>query len=130
MFDTSHGKDCRTKQEANQTHSKLIDMEVEFFALIDNCNLPCNQSYFSHKEFLYHTNAVPMMFQDLSRDPMYLVFLYETLMVEEHIENLMYDIGSVLTAAGGNLGLTLGFSCLTSVYFFIQCLKNALITTN
>ena len=43
---------------------------------------------------------------------------YSTLNVEEQIESLEYDVGTFWTAAGGNLGLFLGFSVL-SVFFSI-----------
>ena len=48
-----------------------------------------------------------------------LILVYETLSVEEHFETLVFDIGSLLAAAGGNLGLFLGFSCLS---LLISCL--------
>jgi hypothetical protein len=41
-----------------------------------------------------------------------------SLIVEERVETLVYDVGSFLAAAGGNLGLFLGFSCL-SVFLYI-----------
>jgi len=33
--------------------------------------------------------------------------------VEEKTETLVYDLGTFLAALGGNLGLALGFSCLS-----------------
>jgi hypothetical protein len=48
--------------------------------------------------------------------------MYSSLSVEEHFETLVFDSGSLLAAAGGNLGLFLGFSCLSlifsSLYYF------------
>jgi hypothetical protein len=48
-----------------------------------------------------------------------LVLAYDTFSVEEHFETLVFDIGSLLAAAGGNLGLFLGFSCLS---LLLSCL--------
>ena len=52
----------------------------------------------------------------------YLVLVYETLSVEEHFETLVFDFGSLLAAAGGNLGLFLGFSCLSLLISFLDYL--------
>ncbi len=53
-----------------------------------------------------------------------LYYFYDTLRVEEKIETLTFDLGGVLAAAGGNLGLCLGFSCLsilhTTIYLISQ----------
>jgi hypothetical protein len=48
---------------------------------------------------------------------------YSTLDVEERIETLVYDAGNFLAAAGGNLGLLLGFSCLSTVLGFINIIQ-------
>jgi hypothetical protein len=45
------------------------------------------------------------------------------LLVEEQIERLAYDFGNFLAAAGGNLGLFLGFSCLPMLLGFISIFK-------
>ena len=51
--------------------------------------------------------------EDIYQTGVSLSLSYESLIVEEHIETLVYDAGSFLSAIGGNLGLFLGFSCLT-----------------
>jgi len=38
---------------------------------------------------------------------------YSSAVVESEDETLVYDAGNFLTAAGGYLGLCLGFSCLS-----------------
>jgi hypothetical protein len=52
----------------------------------------------------------------------YLILAYETLSVEEQFETLIFDIGSLLAAAGGNLGLFLGFSCLSLLFSLLDYL--------
>ena len=42
-----------------------------------------------------------------------LYFYYNSILVEERTETLIYDLVGVFAAAGGHLGLCLGFSCLT-----------------
>ena len=53
-------------------------------------------------------------------------FSYDTLLVEEKIETLVYDIGSFLASAGGNLGLFLGFSCLSVLIAAVEALQKFL----
>jgi hypothetical protein len=49
---------------------------------------------------------------------------FSSLIVEERVETLVYDVGSFLAAAGGNLGLFLGFSCLSVCLSLIKFLVN------
>ena len=51
-----------------------------------------------------------------------------TLFVDEKIESLEYDIGSFLAAAGGNLGLMLGFSCLSVMFTTVEYANKYLST--
>ena len=53
-------------------------------------------------------------------DAFLLYFYYNSIVVEERTETLIYDLINVMAAAGGHLGLCLGFSCLT---LFISLLE-------
>ena len=44
--------------------------------------------------------------------------------VEEKIESSEYDLANLLVSAGGNLGLFLGFSCLSVLFFVIDFLPS------
>ncbi len=46
--------------------------------------------------------------------------------IEERVESLVYDSAGVLTSAGGNLGLMLGFSCLSVLFAVINWIKSKL----
>ena len=46
-------------------------------------------------------------------DAFLLYFFYNSVLVEERTETLIYELVDVIAAAGGHLGLCLGFSCLT-----------------
>jgi hypothetical protein len=47
--------------------------------------------------------------------------------VEERVETLVYDAGNFLAAVGGNLGLLLGFSCLSTVFTLIDWIQGHFI---
>ncbi len=50
--------------------------------------------------------------------------------VEEQIESLEYDLVDLLASAGGNLGLLLGFSCLSVLFSFINFTANLFYKIN
>jgi hypothetical protein len=52
-----------------------------------------------------------------------LILLYGTLDIEKHVETLVYDAGNLFAAVGGNLGLFLGFSCLSIIFGGINLLR-------
>jgi hypothetical protein len=51
---------------------------------------------------------------------------YRSLLVEERVETIVYDLESLMTSIGGNLGLFLGFSCFST---FLKILKFIFKTT-
>ena len=50
-------------------------------------------------------------------------YYYSSIFVEERTETLIYDAVGVLAAAGGHLGLCLGFSCLALLLSLIESLE-------
>ena len=52
-----------------------------------------------------------------------LYFFYDSLLIEDRIEDLVYDVGSFLTSLGGYLGLLLGFSCLSVSFACIRIIR-------
>jgi hypothetical protein len=57
-----------------------------------------------------------------------LYYSFETMDTEERMETLTYDLGNFLVAAGGNLGLFLGFSCFSLMVTFIEYLNHKIKT--
>jgi len=54
-------------------------------------------------------------------DKHYSLFVsFNSLGVEKEVETLVYDAGNFFAAIGGNLGLFLGFSCLSVVFAAIN----------
>jgi hypothetical protein len=52
-----------------------------------------------------------------------LIYYYVTLNTEQIIESLEYDFGNFMVAAGGNMGLFLGMSCLSVLFSLVECLQ-------
>ena len=86
------------------------------------CPLPCRQLNYKLNLDLYHKNSFGTSNSSIKDTERYfdLEYRFLTLFVEEKIESLEYDIGSFLAAAGGNLGLMLGFSCLSVLFTIIK----------
>jgi hypothetical protein len=86
------------------------------------CQVPCRQTHYRIMLEYYHKNNA-ILFKDMIKfGEGHFTFLpiYSTFMIEEEIEKLEYDFGSLLVSAGGNLGLFLGFSCLSVLFFVIE----------
>ena len=90
-----------------------------------NCTLPCQHIGYNIKVMYYHRNSLYNKFSDPKVFILYVNYL--TLMVEDRTETLNYDVANFLAAAGGNLGLMLGFSCLSLLYLGLQCFEKCLV---
>jgi hypothetical protein len=54
-------------------------------------------------------------------DNYYSLFVsFSSMDVEKQVESLIYDAGNFFAAVGGNLGLFLGFSCLSIIFATID----------
>ncbi len=81
-----------------------------------NCPLLVSVSDLNVDLNLVHSNSVidPLNEQQLDVNKSFVFsFCYLFMDVEEKTETLVYDLGTFLAALGGNLGLALGFSCLS-----------------
>ena len=96
--------------------TKVTYME-EKEQLLKSCPLPCDQVSYDINVRKYQTTSWVIYddqgIEDISQTGVSLALSYESLLVEERIETLVYDTGNLLSAIGGNLGLFLGLSCLT-----------------
>ena len=52
-----------------------------------------------------------------------LFIIFNTCTVERRVETLVYDFPTFLAAAGGNLGLCLGCSCLSMLFGITKIIK-------
>ena len=94
---------------------------------ISACPIPCQQtSYDFTIRYFHETSLVDpenILGENFSASSAMFSLGYETLLIEEHVESLVYDVTNFLAAAGGNLGLFLGFSCMSVFYGMIKIIK-------
>lgn len=121
--------ECKDNASANITY-------MDYFNVIyqgrenwhRECPDPCDQTVFKVSLGQYHENnngADGEKGQALIGKGGVLFSLgYDKLSIEEHVETLVYDTGNFLAQAGGNLGLFVGFSCLSLLLAIINLVKN------
>ena len=115
---------CTSREEARKTISIFIDLANKLTARSLNfgCLIPCTTISYNFKAD-YQSKNVWIHFENQdnveqrNNFPLYLCF--ETMDTEERTENLIYDLGNFLVAAGGNLGLFMGFSCFSLMLLLI-----------
>ena len=137
MGPNSAMRKCNSMEEASQASGIIVGMtrngteNSEWFA---TCPLPCKKTTYDLNVKDFHANSWTDPFNKTGlinvSSVTLLSLFYETLSTEEMVETLMYDVGSFLAAAGGNLGLFLGFSCLSMTVSFIQFCKNRFYRKN
>ena len=117
---------CVIKLSKNVFHTTYFfqdfDSQPEYFG----CPIPCEQTRYTSKISYFHNNSWIGIDSNGKKDKIYNNFIlmvsYNSLIVEERIETYLYDIETLFTSAGGNLGLFLGFSCLSAFVFIMKIL--------
>ena len=109
---------CTDKESAFFTFAEVIDKNVE---VIQNTSKICSISSYDSKESYF--NEVPEDNPDLAASPFTIFIYYGKTTVEEKTEQYIYDPGALLTSIGGNMGLFLGFSCLSCLLSLISFCK-------
>ena len=122
LGNSSHLTICRDNISALNTFNKFVDLaySVERKNWFNSCPIPCQLTVYEAKQRNFHKNA---FFDFYDKQAFYFSVGYETFLIEANIETLVYDIGSFLAAVGGNLGLFLGFSCLSMLLGFVSMFK-------
>ena len=126
---------CTTPLTANILKGKMLpkcineelalgnidEVEKEFQkALLDTTKICSISSYPSSEA--YH-NQYPLFNPPESYFSAFIY--YGSTVVEEKLEQYIYDPGTLLTAIGGNMGLFLGFSCLSCFLSLINFCKES-----
>lgn len=101
---------------------------------LSRCPSPCEQTVFDFKIQKHHQNTISgdkRINATLIATGVMFLLQYEKFVIEEHVETLIYDTGNFLAQAGGNLGLFLGFSCLSLLLaitnFLVKRLRQTII---
>ena len=108
------------------TNTQLHFMEIvynqEKLKWISACPVPCEQIGYAARPTYFHRSSLLNLREEDFKCSVLLTVRYETLSIEENVESLVYDVANFLAAVGGNLGLFLGFSCLSVFLSVLNCL--------
>ena len=109
--------ECTDRKSAIHSLTTFLGLKDEFISNNPphGCVSPCTEVTFNSEVFAFHQNSWIDTDEnsDLAKERHILSFSYTTLKQEVAIVTLVYDAENFLTSLGGNLGLFLGFSCLS-----------------
>ena len=122
-------KQCQDRSSSINTTKLLVYVAFDDGKerWLSHCPIPCKQTSYDANIRYFHKSAVidtdNSLGENFSDSKVMFALGYETLLIEEHAESLVYDVTNFLAAAGGNLGLFLGFSCMSVFYGTIKIIK-------
>ena len=111
---------CRDLESGEKSWQSYEEAAYEFLVegTFHECFMPCKQKSYVQTLKYYHQTS--WAFKALPDDVFSLAIVYNSLDVKTKTETLIYDLGDVFSAAGGNLGLVLGFSCFGCIMQLIK----------
>ena len=119
---------CPNASVSKQMLSAIVDTfmrEMQHFEEL-GCPMPCSLSPYKAELMLNHENAMEL-YTGLKNSQHFLLYLYYYSMESEvDSESLIIDFTNLIASVGGNLGLFLGFSCLTVYWLLLDLLKKKL----
>jgi hypothetical protein len=119
--------ECKDNSTAESVYWQFADYVTNFVKQAPEygCPVPCTQISYKLSLDYMHGNTLMLPNQDSAKNHHYFTIIphYSTFNAEERIENLEYDIATLLVSAGGNLGLFLGLSCLPVLFAMIKCIR-------
>ena len=119
---------CNDEESAKEAEMTHIDIVANFLTNVSGygCPIPCHRTNYNIDVKFTNENSW-VLYEGLEKRNFFRLFMfYNTLIVEEKVETLMYDLAGLLATAGGNLGLCLGLSCL-SIFSFCHSIILSLI---
>ncbi len=127
MFGHSNLTYCDDEDSAASTFWELYSNLIDLSNSPDDfgCPVPCTKLTYTTTINYYHQNNwfydyfVPTEIENNFA----LYVFFSTLNVQQQIESFDYDFASFLAAAGGKLGLFLGFSCLSVLFAVVNCVS-------
>ena len=122
-------QECGDEYSARKSYD-LYEVALQEFTsnmVEKGCPLPCSKTIFTAKIRFFHKNSILSTNLFANHRNSLLVQIYsKNEVAEESEEMLIYDFGNFVAAAGGNLGLFLGFSCLSAFLSFHNFIKERL----
>jgi len=112
--------ECQNSSSAENALSFLRDILTKFNANFLECEIPCKQTWYDLDVASFLKNSILTMSGPEIWNDVIVIVYYKTLNTEVRTETLLYDAGSFFAAAGGHLGLTLGFSCFSTILYVIS----------
>ncbi len=90
--------ECRDKDAANNTLNKFIET---IFSMgrekwLRSCPLPCHQKVYDVNVQKFHSNSMSSV--NWSANAVHLFLSFDSFLIEESIESLVYDVGSFFAA--------------------------------
>jgi len=123
---------CKLRASAKATYKIFDQVAFDFLAYPHKfgCPYPCVKLSYEISLKYFHETSWPDFYKPRNfNDTFFLTLSYKTFDIVENEETLIYDIGNFFAAAGGHLGLFLGFSCLSVLMQIIDCLNLYFTTT-
>ena len=126
-------KECEDEISAANTFNKLLEVQLSFAnnPVKHGCLKPCKEIYYEvvEQQYVHKNSWIEPLRTDDKKDEFFIFQMnYKSKQVQEIVTTFQNDLGSLFSAGGGNLGLFLGFSCLSLLLNFVnfiqQCLKS------
>ena len=122
---------CSDSVSARQTFDHMVKTFDQVYSNLSkfNCPVPCRQKGFNYKIKYFHKNSwIEPENSTMSKTFAGLYVSYSSLLVEERVETIVYDLECLLTSLGGNLGLFLGFSCFSTLVSGLNFIYKKMVT--
>ena len=123
---TSKIPQCANKSQATKASESAMNYLIEGMQDPDKfgCPLPCSFSFYKFQLVYQHKNAFELFTgESRPKDVFCLYYYFDSLETEVKTESLIIDISSLIANIGGNLGLFLGFSCLSIFILTIDIIQ-------
>ena len=119
--------ECKSKKRALTTFETFTNHIDDYISRTSEfgCPVPCKQKSVKYdlEYFSKNTYFEPDEKKYVDNDIFQLIVSFKTMNIEAKKETYVYDNVNFLTAAGGNLGLFMGFSCLSIIFSLIDNLN-------
>ena len=98
MSNTHKFGDCKSNETANNTLNTFTNTVFTEGreAWLKSCPVPCKQNVFDVSVRNYHSNSMSNV--NLNPNTFYLFLSYDSFVIEESVESLVYDVGSFFAA--------------------------------